>query len=131
MTTELGYTCGMRLMRWIIVQASLLAVVLSISLGGFGMAQAHTAMALDAQMMDHSVHSGMDHSDHDMPAADHGPAHEGHSNCPMIACCHTGGMASLSVPAMGDVATCQHTASLKLHLTNAEPESAKKPPKYV
>ncbi len=70
----------MRLMRWLIVQASLFAVILGVSLSGLGMAQAHTKMTLDAPMMDHSGHADMVHADHDMPPADHDPAHDGHAS---------------------------------------------------
>ncbi len=118
-------------MRWLIVQASLFAVILGVSLSGLGMAQAHTKMTLDAPMMDHSGHADMVHADHDMPPADHDPAHDGHASCPMIACCHIGGIATPSVPAMTDAVTCQHTLSADRHLTKAEPESAKKPPKHT
>ena len=121
----------MYLVKWLIAQASLLAVILSISLSGFGMAQSHTAMALDAPMVDHSAHTDMDHADHDMTSANHGSAHEGHASCPMVACCHTGGITTPSVPAMTDVITCHHVLSPDLHLSNAEPESAKKPPKHA
>ena len=121
----------MRIVKWIIIQASLIAVVLGISLSGFGMAQAHTATSMDIPVMDHGSHATMDYASHDMTPSDDVSGHEGHTNCPMIACCHTGGTATTSVPAMIAVITCQHALSFDLHLTNAEPESAKKPPKHA
>ena len=121
----------MRLARWIIAQASLLAVVFGVSLSGYGMAQAHTAIMPDASAMDHSAHAHMDHAGHDMTSADHGAAHDGHANCPMIACCHTGGTDAPAIPALTDAIACLHVISAKPHLDKAEPDSAKKPPRHA
>lgn len=118
-------------MRLLIAQASLLTVVLSISLSGYVMAQAHTAMVLEAPAKDHSMHTTVDHAGHDMTSKAHGSAHDGHATCPMIACCHTGGIDAPAITALTDAITCQHVLSVKLHLSKAEPESAKKPPRHV
>ncbi|WP_198389375.1 hypothetical protein [Roseovarius faecimaris] len=120
----------MRLVKRLIVQASLIAVLLSISLSGLGMAHAHEAIPLDGLTMDASAHAAVDHTGHDMDAADQGQAHDGHANCAMIACCHTGGTASPSVPSMTGAITCQKTLFPDLPLTSAETEAAKKPPKH-
>ncbi|WP_120499106.1 hypothetical protein [Roseovarius sp. EL26] len=121
----------MRLLKWLIIQASLLAVVFSVSLSGYGMAQAHSTMITDATGIEHSAHANMDHSAHDTTNVDHGSMHEDHANCPMIACCHTGGISVPSIPALTGVVTCQIRPSANLLLDKAEPESAKKPPKHV
>lgn len=121
----------MRLVKWLIIQASLVAVVFSISLSGFGMAQAHGTMNMDTSGIEHSVHADMDHSAHDMTNVDHGSMHEGHANCPMIACCHTGGASVPSIPALTGMVTCQIRPSINLLLDKAAPDSAKKPPKHV
>ncbi len=131
----------MRLLNWLIAQASFLAVVLGISLSGYGMAQAHTAMMMDTsgvvsdlQTMDHSSHTSHatnDHANHDVSSAGDGQAHESHSNCPMIACCHTGATYSSVVSALADPVSCKYLSSANPQLSKAHPENAKKPPKHV
>lgn len=121
----------MRLLKWLIIQASLLAVVFSVSLSGYGMVQAHSKMITDATVIEHSAHVNMDHSAHDMTNIDHESMHEDHTNCPMIACCHTGGISVPSITTFTSVITCQNRPSANLLFDKAEPESAKKPPKHV
>lgn len=121
----------MRLISWLIVKVGLLAVILSISLSGFGMAQAHSAMLSDEAGIDHSAHVQMDHTDHYMTATSKDTAHEGHANCPMIACCYTGAVDTTAIPTLADAIDCQHLASARMQLHKTEPESAKKPPKHV
>lgn len=121
----------MGLARWIIAQANLIAIVLGISLSGFGMAQAHTAMMLDTPSMDHAAHVDMDHTGHDMTSTGQDPSHEGHTSCPMIACCHTGGTCTQAVPALTDAIALQPRPTVKAQLHKAEPESTNKPPKHI
>ncbi|MEO3415961.1 hypothetical protein AAFO92_14995 [Roseovarius sp. CAU 1744] len=132
------YYTKMRLFNWLIAQATLFAVVLGVSLSSYGMAQAHAAMmkdasgiTLSAQTMDHSSHATGDHANHDMSSVGHGQAHDGHANCPMIACCHMGGADTPNVSALADPVSCKYTSSANPQLGKAEPENAKKPPKHV
>lgn len=122
-------------MTWLIARASLLAIILGVSLSGYGMSQAHSTMMMDEPGMDHSMHAQMDHSGHDTAPTTKGNAqdtsHQGHANCPMIACCHTGAVSMAVIPALVGAVTCQHPAFVSLQLDKATPESAKNPPKYA
>lgn len=125
----------MRLMRVIIAQVTLLAVVLSVSLSGFGMSTAHASDMHDAV----SAHSHDHHAEHMMHGAhDHhamleeqSQTHNGHANCPMVACCHTGGAKTPFVCSLADPVRLEFQSSHKLRLAKAEPENAKKPPKHI
>lgn len=131
----------MRLVGWFISQATVFVVVLGVSLSGYGMAQAHTAamkftsdVASVAGSTDHSshkMHMMSDHASHDMSTVEHGKGHEGHSNCPMIACCHSVGAGTPDLFALADPVSCKYSSSANPQLSKAEPESAKKPPKHV
>ena len=125
----------MRLVRMIIAKVALLAVVLSISLSGFGMSTAHASGALDAVSADSHDH----HAEHMMPGAhDHhamheeqSQSHDGHANCPMVACCHTGGAKTPYVCSLTDAVALEFQSADKPWLAKAEPENAKKPPKHI
>ena len=120
----------MSLVRSVIMQVALLALLFGVSLSGVGMERAHDTMNHAASDVAHHTH---DHADMNaIGTQDTMPdAHQDHAACPMIACCHTGGLAGVSFCPDYQAVTAQFTQIVEARLAQSDPEHAKKPPKHI